>query len=127
MTVLVAVSKSAWLKVYHVDAAGSLKLIWPNAYTSGRRVDPGVAVSIPGEGDAFSFLMTPPFGTEFIKVVASTLPFAVDESSGATALAPFADLGSKDVRGSIVRGISVTASGKAERAEATASYEIIAK
>jgi hypothetical protein len=127
MTVLVTVSKSAWLKVYHVDATGSLKLIWPNAFTPGQRVDPGVAIRIPGEGDRFSFLMTPPFGTEFIKVVASTQSFALDESSGATASSPFADLGSKDIRGSITRGIAVTASGKAERAEATASYEIIAK
>jgi hypothetical protein len=127
MAVLVTVNKGAWLKVYHLDATGQLKLIWPNAFTTGRRIDPGVAVSIPGEGDAFAFLMTPPFGTEFIKVVASTQPFAVDESRGATASSPFADLGSKDIRGSITRGVAVVASGKAEVAEATASYEIIAR
>jgi len=127
MTVLVTVNKSAWLKVYHVDATGALKLIWPNAYTSGRRVDPGVAIRIPGEGDSFAFKMTPPFGTEFIKVAASTLPFAVDESNGLSAQTPFADLGSKDIRGSITRGIAVTVAGQGERAEATASYEIIAK
>jgi hypothetical protein len=127
MSVLVTVNKSAWLKVYHLDAAGQLKLIWPNAFTSGRRIDPGVAVSIPGPGDSFAFLMTPPFGTEFIKVIASTQPFAVDESRGATSSSPFADLGSRDIRGAITRGIAVTASGMAERAEAIASYEIIAK
>jgi hypothetical protein len=127
MSVLVTVNKSAWLKVYHLDATGQLKLIWPNAYTSGRRVDPGVAIRIPGEGDSFAFLMTPPFGTEFIKVVASTQPFAVDESRGATAGSPFTDLGSKDVRGSITRGVAVVGSGKAEIAEAIASYEIIGR
>jgi len=119
MVVLVTVNKSAWLKVYHIDATGVLRLIWPNAFTAGRRVDPGSVLSIPGPGDAFSFDMTPPFGTEFIKVIASTQPFSAEEQ-------PFADLGS-DLRGAMTRGISVKASGPRESAEAMASYVIVGK
>ncbi len=122
MVVLVTVNKSAWLKVYHVDANGVVRLIWPNAFTPGRRVDPGAVVSIPGPGDSFSFNMTPPFGTEFLKVIASTQHFSADENASAGG-APFAELG-KDARAAMTRGIQVKTSGKEERAEAMASYVI---
>lgn len=122
MVVLVTVNKSAWLKVYHIDASGVLRLIWPNAFTPGRRLDPGSVVKIPGDDDAFAFNMTPPFGTEFIKVVASTQPFASSEEPMAGEA--FAELGT-DFRKAIARGIQVAASGKAERSEAMASYVII--
>jgi hypothetical protein len=124
MVVLVTVNKSAWLKVYHVDAKGVVRLIWPNAYSSGRRIDPDTVMSIPGPGDAFSFDMTPPFGTEFIKVIASTEPFATDETAAAGGQT-FAELG-KDARGAMTRGIKVSAAGAGpgERAEAMASYVI---
>jgi hypothetical protein len=123
MVVLVTVNKPSWLKVYHIDATGVLRLIYPNAYTAGKRVDPGTVVSIPEAGnDAFSFEMTPPFGAEFIKVVASTQPFATNETASAGGAA-FAELGS-DARGAMTRGIRVSAAGKAETAEAMASYLI---
>ena len=85
-------------------------------------MDPGTVVSIPGEGDSFSFDMVPPFGAEFIKVVASTQPFSDDETASAGGAA-FADLGT-DARGAMTRGIKVSAAGKAEKAEAMASYVI---
>jgi hypothetical protein len=127
MVVLVTVNKSAWLKVYHIDASGVVRLIWPNAYTEGKRVDPGSVVAIPGSGDAFAFAMTPPFGSEFIKVVASTEPFSSSEVAAPGASSSggaFAELG-KDARRVITRGIRVSAAGKAEVAEAMASYVIV--
>jgi len=122
MVVLVTVNKKAWLKVYHVDAKGMVRLIWPNAYTAGRRIDPGSVMSIPGPNDAFSFDMTPPFGTEFIKVIASTQPFSADETASAGGEV-FALLG-RDLRGAMTRGIAVNATGIEEKAEAMASYVI---
>lgn len=127
MVVLVTANKSAWLKVYHVDAAGIVRLIWPNQFGSARRIEPGAVVRIPGPNDAFAFEMTPPFGTEFIKVVASTQPFSSDEAA-------FAELGS-DARGAITRGIRISdagaakgaPSGPSDRAEAMASYVITAR
>jgi hypothetical protein len=119
MVVLVTVNKSCWLKVYHVDALGVVRLIWPNAFTSGKRVDAGSVLRIPGEGDSFAFEMTPPFGTEFLKVAASTQPFSADETA-------FADLG-RDPRATMTRGISVTVAGPRESAEAMASYVIVAR
>jgi hypothetical protein len=125
MVILVTVNKPAWLKVYHVDATGVVRLIWPNAYTSGRRIDPGAVMTIPGPGDGFEFDMVPPFGTEFIKVLASTQPFAVDEASSSKD-DPFAELGT-DARGAMTRGLALKASGAAELAEALASYVITHK
>jgi hypothetical protein len=74
MVVLVAVNKEAWGKVYHVDVNGKVRLIWPNRFGGGGTIKPGQAVRIPAEGDPFAFKMTPPFGSEFIKIVASTRP-----------------------------------------------------
>jgi hypothetical protein len=124
MVVLVTVNKPAYLKVFHVDAGGVIRLILPNKFSPGLKLaQPGKVLRIPGETDAFSFDMTPPFGAEFIKVVASTIPFADDENrlSGGGA---FAELGT-DLRGTLTRGIKVSVdSSKAEVAEATASYVI---
>lgn len=124
MVVLVKVNKPAYLKVYHVDATGTIRLILPNKFSPGLKlVQPGSVVRIPGESDPFSFDMTPPFGTEFIKVVASTVPFADDENRLSKGDA-FAELGT-DLRGALTRGIKVSVDqSKAERAEATASYVI---
>jgi hypothetical protein len=129
MVVLVTANKAAYIKVFHVDALGVVRLILPNKFSPGlKRVAAGSIVRVPAEGDSFSFDMTPPFGTEFIKVVASTRPFAADESAQAGEGA-FADLGT-DVRGAMTRGIKVSAAGAdgpAERAEAKASYVIVGK
>ena len=124
MVVLVTVNKKAWLKVYHVDAGGIVRLIWPNTFTKGKSIESGDEVRIPGPSDAFAFEMTPPFGTEFIKVIASTKPFSADETA-------FAELGT-DARGAMTRGIKLGEAGAtagatglaAERAEAMASYVI---
>jgi len=66
--------------------------------------------------------MVPPFGTEFIKVVASTQAFSGTETAEGGEL--FAELG-KDTKAAMTRGIKVSASGPSERAEAMASYVIV--
>jgi hypothetical protein len=120
MVILATASKDVYAKIYHVDAGGSVKLIWPNQFGGSGRIAAGQTIRIPGPGDPFRFQMEPPFGTEFIKLVASTLPFAKNE-------ADFADLG-KDAKGVISRGISIRpGSGVPERAEALASYVIMEK
>ena len=117
LSVLVAVNERAWIKVYHVDVAGKARLIWPNRYSgTPGPLDAGTIVRIPGEGDPFSFVLGPPYGTEFIKVLASTRAFAATESD-------FTDLAG-DARDSISRGLPVT-SADAERAEGLASYLIL--
>jgi hypothetical protein len=126
MKVLVGLSRDAYLKVYHIDVNGKVQLIWPNRFSGGSGfVRAGNAICIPEDDAPFQFLMTPPYGTEFIKAVASTAPFAgkeddftdLDETKGAGA------------RSVITRGISVVPKSDdappPSMAEATASYSIM--
>ncbi len=122
MVVLVTVNADAWIKVYHVDVNGTVQLIWPNRFAQGSRIKAGEAIRIPGADEPFAFRMTAPFGTEFIKVIASSSPFSSTEGD-------FAELGGAagtGARGIITRGLSVvSAAGPAQRAEAMASYVIV--
>jgi len=124
MILLVTANKDAYAKVYHIDAAGTVQLIWPNRFGGSGRLTAGEITRIPNEAEriGFQFIMIPPFGTEFIKVIASTVPFAENE-------ADFTSLG-KDVKKAVTRGLAirpVSAEAVPERAEALASYVIMQK
>jgi len=120
LAVLVGVTKDAFVRVYHIDGAGRIQLIWPNRFGGGDgKVRAGETVRLPPDGNApFAFVMEPPYGTEFIKVVASTTAFSDTQSD-------FSDLGTS-ARATMTRGLAVTGSGstKSEVAEALASYYI---
>jgi hypothetical protein len=116
MEVLVGVNKSCYVRLYHVDSSGNIQLVWPNRFGGGDgRVEGGQTVRIPGS-QPFRFLLHEPYGTEFIKAVASTTPFSgsVDD---------FSDLGTS-VRGVLTRGLTVSGGTAPEAAEALASYSI---
>ncbi len=120
LTLLVGVNKDAWVRVYHVDGAGSIQMIWPNRFGGGDgRILAGAPVLLPPDASApYSFVMEPPFGTEFIKVIASSVPFQDAQDD-------FSDLGT--VAGRVMtRGLAVqgASSVKVEVAEALASYYI---
>lgn len=118
LVVMMGVNKDAYIKIYHIDVNGSTQLIYPNRFDPGRKLAAGSVVRIPGPGYGFTFRLGKPFGTEFIKVVASTVPFSISESS-------FSALGNNAVS-VITPGASVSASygGNAEFAESLASYYI---
>jgi hypothetical protein len=117
LIVLVTVNEDAWIKVYHVDVNGQVQLIWPNRFESGRRIQAGQLVRIPGSDSPFAFKMTPPFGTEFIKVIASTRKFDSTEEAFTTL--------NGNARELITRGWNVADPSEAQRAEAMASYVIM--
>jgi len=130
LVILVAVNKEAFVKLYHIDVNGAVQLIWPNRYAGGGKLKPNQIVRIPAQSDPFRFRMTAPFGTEFIKAIASTTPFYDTE-------ADFSELG-KDAPNIIARGVAIVPveapAGKqapvsstplGEMAEAMASYLIM--
>ena len=117
MTLFFTSSKDAYLKLYHIDANGVAQLIWPNRFGGSGRVVAGEPLSFPGPGDSFRFIISPPYGTEYIKAIASTVPFATRE-------ADFTDL-SGDARQAITRGISIVSTTALTRAEALVVYEIL--
>lgn len=103
----ITVNRDAYVRLYHVDSAGNTQLIWPNAFKPGDgRIRAGEAVQIPGPGDPFAFLMGPPWGTEYLKAIASSVPF-VDEPVS------FTDLG-KDSASIISRGLTGVKAPKGE-------------
>ncbi len=120
LAILVGVNKDAYVRIYHVDSSGRLQLIWPNRFGGGDgKIIAGSPVRLPPDaGSSYAFVMEPPFGTEFIKAIASTVPFADSQSD-------FSDLGS-GARGIVTRGLAVTdtSSTKIEVAESLASYYI---
>jgi len=116
LVLYVTSNKDAYLKLYHIDVNGVAQLIWPNRFGGSGKIRAGEALTFPGKGDKFQFALGRPYGTEYIKAVASTTPFATME-------ADFSDLGGS-APAAITRGLSVI-STDAPRAEALAVYEIL--
>jgi TolB-like protein len=115
MVLFVTVNKDAYVKIYHVDVNGKVSLIYPNYLVKNViKLKAGEAISMGTLSDGFNFELGPPFGTEFIKVIASTTPFTFTEKE-------FQDLGSAK-NAVIAAGIGAAAGG--EQAEALASYVI---
>jgi hypothetical protein len=107
-----------FIKLYHISAAGEAQLIFPNQQHMDNRVTGNKFYSIPEENAGFAFLLGKPYGTEFIKAVASSVQFRSIEE-------PFTPLG-KATRGMITRGLPSTAGGQTVK-EAMVSYTIIGK
>lgn len=119
LTVMLTVNKDAFVRLYHVDAAGRIQLIWPNPWDGGDGfLKAGQTATLPPKGEPFVFQLHPPYGLEFLKAVANTRPFT-------DAQAPFSPLGN-DYKGVATRGLSVARPGQAapEFAEALASFYI---
>jgi len=124
LTVMATVTEDAYLKLYHVDVNGKVKLIWPNRYSGGNgRLEAGLTVTVPSADDPFEFILGRPYGTEFIKAIASTVAFTEKEGD-------FQEL-EGDARSAITRGLSFGLKGSdrntERRAEAIASYVILVK
>ncbi|HCX96370.1 MAG TPA: hypothetical protein DHU26_05235, partial [Spirochaetaceae bacterium] len=116
LTLLVTSSKDAYLKIYHVDVNGVAQLIWPNRFGGSGKIKAGEALKFPGLNDKFQYVLGRPYGTEYIKAVASMKPFATME-------ADFSDLQGSAVA-AISRGLTVVSSDTT-RAEALVVYEIL--
>ena len=116
LTLFLTSSADAYLKIYHVDVNGKAQLIWPNRFGGNGRIKAGQAMKFPGPMDGFRYLLGKPYGTEFIKAIASLAPFATRE-------ADFSDLDGSALE-AIARGKIVTSAGQSGRAEALVVYEI---
>ena len=122
LSVHVTVNEPGYVRLFHIDSAGVIQQIWPNRFGGGNgRLEPGQIVTVPSPQDPFAFLLTPPFGTEFIKAVASTEPFT-DQSQD------FSGLGTGT--GVMTRGLAIQPTGQssaqrpAQVSEALTSYYI---
>ncbi|MFQ3621887.1 MAG: DUF4384 domain-containing protein [Spirochaetales bacterium] len=120
----VFVNREAYIKVYHIDVYGKTQLIFPNPYYSNNRVPGGKLITIPDATYPFQFRLGPPYGAEFIKVIASTLPFQDTEKA-------FSTLPGKS-KEAVSRGLQVISQGlevkpTEEITEALTAYTIVEK
>ncbi|MBN1699264.1 MAG: DUF4384 domain-containing protein [Spirochaetales bacterium] len=105
-----------YIKIYHINVEGDVKLIFPNEFHSDNRISKDTVYSIPDDSYGFSFELTQPIGTEFIKVVASTEQFGDIEESFRSL-----GLGSSNI---VSRGLTVKQK-KGRMAETLFSYTIL--
>lgn len=119
LVLLVSSSRDAYLKIYHVDANGVAQRIWPNRFGGSGRIRAGQAMTFPGPSDGFEYILGRPYGTEYIKAIASILPFSTME-------ADFTDLAG-EAHNAILKGFSVVSDSGSDptRAEALVVYEIL--
>jgi len=95
-----------------------MSLIFPNQYHRTNFIKKGEIYKIPDATYPFSFVLGKPYGTEFIKVIASTVQFKEIEE-------PFKDMGT-GTEGFVERGLSVERK-KDMITESMISYTILAK
>jgi hypothetical protein len=105
-----------YIKIYHINVDGDLKLIFPNQFHINNEIKKETVYSIPDESYGFSFELTEPFGTEFIKVMASTEQFKDIEES-------FTSLGSSSSN-MLSRGLTLKQK-KGKLSEIIFSYTIL--
>ena len=102
--------------MYQIDVLKRTQLIFPNPFFSDNSIRGGKIYRIPDSHYPFDFVLSEPLGTEFIKVIASTVPFEDVENS-------FEDIG--EARGALfTRGLKIEKKDEMV-AEAIISYTII--
>lgn len=90
LIIYVESDKDSYLKLDYYTAEGKVVHLVPNVFASEARIQGGEKYSFGAEGAAAEFKISPPFGEETIKALASTVPFdaalmEADQVSEATA------------------------------------------
>ncbi|MCF7947453.1 MAG: DUF4384 domain-containing protein [Spirochaetia bacterium] len=109
-------NRACFIKLYHIDVHKKTSLIFPNEYYSDNRIEAGQVYAIPDEHYPFRFVLGAPYGTEFIKIVASTRQFYEIEEA-------FRNIGTASAK-ILTRGLAVQQKNEL-RAEEMISYTIL--
>ncbi len=116
LELFILASRDCYIKIFHINSTGtSTTRIFPNQYESNNFLPGGRLLRFPGPQGPFVFRLTPPLGTEYIKIVAGEEPFS---DSGK----PFQDLGMA-TRGLFLEEAPPLEQG--DMAEAEVSFTII--
>jgi hypothetical protein len=71
-----AANRNAYVTLINHGTSGNSTIIFPNALSRGNFVQGGVAYSIPGSNDSFSFQIRPPVGMELVRIIATDTPWS---------------------------------------------------
>ena len=109
-------NRDCYIQIFHIDVKGEMQQIFPNQYYPDNYIKPKQIYKIPDDRYPFNFELEAPYGTEFIKIVASTTPMTKTFEA-------FTELGS--VSGDFAtRGLSVK-QRKEQTAEVLLNYTIV--
>ncbi len=75
MTVYLKSELDCYVEIYDIYPDGSTHRIFPNEYRQDNFIRRDKLYELPRKIDPFTFEITPPFGVEKLKVLASTVPF----------------------------------------------------
>jgi len=112
-------SRDCYVRVVYQQVDGTKVQVFPNQFHPDYRVRKGELTRIPAEGDGFELRVSEPFGSEIVKVFASTEPFELAPEA-TVPTGPFARLdASVQAMTTRFRGIQVQ-KAKVHTAEASA-------
>ncbi len=115
------INRPAYIYIWDIPPDGRVTLIFPNYYDS-QNFFPAGTHSIPTPGKAYTLRVQPPLGTEWLQILASTVP--VTALSGFSPGEPFAPLGA-DPEGWGVQALGLVPE-PTQRAFDFTSFEIVA-
>ena len=124
MTVTVEAERDCYIRIYVVNAEQQTKQLFPNQWQQNDNfIKAGQSVRFPGENAPFILAMTPPFGAEMIRVVASVTQFS--DLKTFDYQQPFPDFGDEPLSNVTNRGVDVRpAPNQPTVSVATVKYEI---
>ena len=117
-------NKDGYIYLYHRDASGQVKMLFPNGYSSDNKVKADTVYTIPDDKMNFDIAVTPPFGTETVWAVASLQPMTEMEiKSGETGFRDFGKLASLGESELVTRSLELVP--KQARAEDTCTITTV--
>ena len=85
----VETSRDAYVTILNVDPAGETTVLFPNRYQWDNQVQASRPLEIPGSDSGFQVVVGGTVGTELIKVIASTEPVPLFQTTRLTDAGPF--------------------------------------
>lgn len=107
ITLTIKANRDSYVYVFYKDATGHLLMLFPNGYTKDNLVKANQVYSIPTETMRFNIAVSPPFGLEEIKVVASFQKVKEWELEEGETFKDFGIVASIDESKFITRGVNL--------------------
>ncbi len=90
------VNRNCYIKLIHTDSSGKMQELYPNSFEKENYVKANEVYSIPTDEMGFTFDVSPPYGSEILKIFASTNQFQGETVSKPKEGEVFKDLGKAD-------------------------------
>lgn len=92
-------NRNCYLKLFHTDAKGIIKQIFPNLYTKESFITANRVYKIPNESMNFEFVVSEPYGTDVVKAIGSLQKFGEEKVNSGEVFKNFGSNISESTRG----------------------------